>query len=111
MIYAVRQVLRLAAGGLCFLGIPCSLLIWISISTSKRGIHGFDLYGDESLDCVVRSNLHLSRSAILAMICMARAVFWAAEQPGSSKLPQLDYFANLLSDARIPTYMTRLSEP
>ena len=111
LIYAVRQVLRLASGGLCFLGIPCSLLVWISISTSKRGIQGWDLYGDDTLDCVVRSNLHLSRAALLIMICVARSVYWAAEQPGSSKLPQLDYFSTLLSDFRIPTYMTRLSEP
>lgn len=111
LLYALRQVLRLKAGGLLFMGIPCSLLVFISLATSKRGLHGHDIFGDESLDCVVKSNLHLSRACLLAMLCMARSVFWAAEQPSTSKLPQIPYYRELLSDPLLETYFTRLSGP
>ena len=91
------------------MGIPCSLLIFISLATSKRGLYGHDIFGDESLSCVVKSNMHLSRACLLAMVCMARNVFWAAEQPSTSKLPQIPYYWELLSDPLLQTYFTRLS--
>ena len=93
------------------MGIPCSLLIFISLATSKRGLYGHDIFGDESLSCVVKSNMHLSRACLLAMVCMARNVFWAAEQPSTSKLPQIPYYWELLSDPLLQTYFTRLSGP
>ena len=93
------------------MGIPCSLLVFISLATSKRGLHGHDIFGDQSLDCVVRSSLHLSRACLLALLCMARNVFWAAEQPSTSKLPQIPYYRALLSDPLLETFFTRLSGP
>ena len=92
------------------MGIPCSLLIFMSIATSKRGLHGYSLFGDEDLLCVQKSNCQLSRAALLALVCTARAVWWVGEQPASSRLPKLTYFAHLLEDDRIETYFTGLSE-
>lgn len=59
---AIKGVLRLRPGSLCWLGIPCSLLIWVSLGTSKRGTL-FDMFGDISLESVRKSNIHLGRAA------------------------------------------------
>ena len=78
--------------------------------TSKRGT-SFDLFGDVSLESVRRSNVHLSRAAILVLVCIAREVWYAIEQPGSSRLPRLPFFDGLLKDDLIPTIFQRLSWP
>ena len=98
ILYALKQVMRLRERALCWLGIPCSLLVFMSIATSKRGLKGHSILGDESLPCVQKSNLQLSRSALLALLCIVRRVFWSVEQPSTSKLPHVDYFANVLND-------------
>lgn len=111
ILYALKQVMRLRERALCWLGIPCSLLVFMSIATSKRGLKGHSILGDESLPCVQKSNLHLSRSALLALLCIVRRVFWSVEQPSTSKLPHVDYFANVLNDSAIRTYFVRLPWP
>lgn len=107
---AIKGVLRLRPGSLCWLGIPCSLLIWVSLGTSKRGTL-FDMFGDISLESVRKSNIHLGRAALLILLCVARQIWWAVEQPGSSRLPKMPFFAELLMDKLIPTSFQRLSCP
>ena len=68
-----------------------ALLIWVSLGTSKRGTV-FDMFGDISLERARKSNIHLSRAAMLILLCVARQIWWAAEQPGSSRLPKLPFF-------------------
>ena len=110
MLAALKGILRLRPGSLAWFGVPCSLLIWVSLGTSKRGT-SFDLFGDVSLESVRRSNVHLSRAAILVLVCIAREVWYAIEQPGSSRLPRLPFFDGLLKDDLIPTIFQRLSWP
>ena len=110
MLAALKGILRLRPGSLAWFGVPCSLLIWVSLGTSKRGT-SFDLFGDVSLQSVRRSNVHLSRAAILVLVCIAREVWYAIEQPGSSRLPRLPFFDGLLKDDLIPTIFQRLSWP
>ena len=111
LLYSLKQCLRLRVKGLCWLGIPCSLLVFMSIATSKRGIQGYDMFGNVALECVRRSNTQLSRSALLALVCFARRVWWCAEQPASSRLPLVEYFARILQSPALETYMTRLLGP
>lgn len=106
---AIKGVLRLVPGGLLWLGTPCSLLVFMSLGTSKRDIHGFDIFGDESVPCVDASNTMLCRSALLALLCVVRQVFWCTEQPGTSKLPKICYFDEMLTDPAIATFFQRLS--
>ena len=82
----------------------------MSIGTHRRDLDGFDVFGDMSLLSVVKSNLHLNRAALLALVVVVRRAFWVAEQPASSKLPEVPYFSTLLKDPKIPTYFTKLSE-
>ncbi|CAK8987363.1 unnamed protein product [Durusdinium trenchii] len=94
LIYAVRQTLRLVPSGLVFLGVPCSMLVWISSGTHGRAAPNF--MGDSSIPGVVASNTLLARASLLCCLAMARSVFWAVEQPGSSCLPKTPYWRRLL---------------
>lgn len=82
----------------------------MSLGTSQRGINGYSIFGNESLPCVEASNIQLSRSALLALLCIVRQVFWCTEQPGSSRLPKVPYFDEMLTDDSILTFFQRLSE-
>ena len=82
----------------------------MSLGTSKRGIWPFDLFGDTAIPCVRRSNVHLARTALLVLVCIVRQVWWAVEQPGTSRLPQIQYFASILEDPALPTEFSRLPE-
>ena len=108
-LYALRQCLRLKELALFWMGIPCSLLIFMSVGTHRRDLEGYDIFGDTTLESVVKSNLALTRAALLALVVTVRNAFWVAEQPGSSKLPEVPYYSALLEDPKIPTYFTRLS--
>lgn len=110
MLYALKHVLRLKQSGLAWFGVPCSLLVFSSLGTSKRGIWPFDLFGDTAIPCVRRSNVHLARTALLVLVCIVRQVWWAVEQPGTSRLPQIQYFASILEDPALPTEFSRLPE-
>ena len=66
------------------------------------------MFGDISLESVRKSNIHLSRAAMLILLCVARQVWWTVEQPGSSRLPQMPFFDDMLLDKMIPTIFQRL---
>ena len=108
LLYAIKHTLRLTPSGLLWLGIPCSMLVFISLGTSKRGVGEWDELGDTSLPSVQRSNLHLSRASLLALLAMSRCAWWCCEQPSTSRLPQLRYYADLLNDDNITTSFIRL---
>ena len=107
LLAAIKGILRLRPGSLAWFGVPCSLLIWVSLGTSKRGT-AFDMFGDISLESVRKSNIHLSRAAMLILLCVARQVWWTVEQPGSSRLPHMPFFDDMLLDKMIPTIFQRL---
>ena len=111
LLSAIKGVLRIKPGGLLWLGVPCSLLVFMSIGTSLRGIQGFDMWGDVSLPSVQKSNQHLTRAFLLIALAIARSVYWCTEQPGTSRLTSVDPFKLLLGDDSIPTTMQRLSGP
>jgi len=87
------------------------MLVFISLGTSKRCVGEWDELGDTSLLSVQRSNLHLSRAALLALLAMCRRTWWCCEQPSTSRLPRLEYYAALLEDKEIDTSFIRLSGP
>ena len=107
---ALKQVLRLKKGGMWWAGVPCSLLVFISMGTSGRHLRPM---GFEDQPKVANSNLLLSRTALLALV-VCRAVFWAVEQPGSSVLPRTPYFEHLMQLGEVlksPTFFVRLPGP
>ena len=100
LLAAIKGILRLRPGSLAWFGVPCSLLIWVSLGTSKRGT-ACDMFGDISLESVRKSNIHLSRAAMLILLCVARQVWW-------SRLPHMPFFDDMLLDKMIPTIFQRL---
>ena len=105
----LKGVLRLQTGSLLWLGVPCSLLIFISLGTSQRGIGGYSMWGNTSLESVRKSNVHLARAALCIPLCMARQCWWTVGQPGTSRLPRMPFYEGLLQDDLIPTILQRLS--
>ena len=110
LLYSIKQCLRLTKNSLCWFGIPCSMLVFISLGTSLREVDGHSIMGDESQPAVQQSNMMLSRSAMLVLLCMARQVFWAVEQPSTSKLAKIRYFRMLLESKLVATHFIRLSD-
>ena len=82
----------------------------MSLGTSQRCVNGFSVWGDMSKTCVQQSNVLLARAALLCILCASRSVFWCVEQPGTSKLPKIDYFHEMLQDSHVTTYFVRLPE-
>lgn len=108
MVFAVKQTLRLKESGLLWGGVPCSLLIWISLGTSLRNI--YYPMGDPESKQVQLSNLCLSRYALLVILAIARCCFWAAEQPQSSYLKDIPCYDWILHIPGLQSMMTRLPE-
>ena len=108
LLYSIKQCLRLTKNSLCWCGIPCSMLVFISFGTSLREVDGRSIMGDESQRAVRQSNVMLSRSAMLVLLCVARQVFWAVEQPSASKLAKIRYFRMLLESKLMTTHFIRL---
>ena len=104
LLYSIKQCLRLTKNSLCWFGIPCSMLVFISFGTSLREVDGRSIMGDESQRAVRQSNMMLSRSAMLVLLCVARQVFWAVEQPSTSKLAKIRYFRMLLESKVVTTH-------
>ena len=73
LLYSIKQCLRLTKNSLCWFGIPCSMLVFISLGTSLREVDGHSIMGDESQPAVQQSNMMLSRSAMLVLLCHGKA--------------------------------------
>ena len=107
MIYAIKQTMRLRESGLLWGGVPCSLLVWLSLGSSLRHIY-FPM-GDPESECVRLSNLCLSRFGLLVLIAIARTCYWGAEQPSSSLLKDIPCYDQFLHVPGLKNMMTRLS--
>ena len=110
-LYALKQVLRLKPGSLLWGGVPCSLLVWVSRSSSKRLLPGYDVMGDPFSKPTLQSNTLLSRFALLVLLCMSREVFWAIEQPQSLLLKDTPYYDYFFLLPQLKIVFTRMSEP
>lgn len=109
MVYALRQTMRLKeSSGLLWGGVPCSLLIWISMGTSLR--HLYVPMGDPNSESVRLSNLCLTRFCLLALVAVSRCCYWAAEQPLSSVLKNIPCYHDILHIPGLKSLMTRLPE-
>ncbi|CAJ1397173.1 unnamed protein product [Effrenium voratum] len=95
-IYCLKGALRLRKQALLWGGVPCSLLVFMSSGTHQRGFEN-DMMGDLSLPSVRQSNLLLSRFCLIVLVCICRNVWWAIEQPASSKLVETPYYSYLMS--------------
>ena len=108
MLYAIKSTLRLAPQSLLWGGVPCGLLVFLSLGTSKRNVQ---VMGDTTKQCVVDSNLCLSRFSLLCLLATARGAYWACEQPISSCLRQTPYFDFLMEIKAVPAFLVRLPDP
>lgn len=103
---ACQYLLRVQVGGLMFGGLPCSMHVWMSRGTSKKSRsnpRGVLKNGGYAAECVRLANLIAARYALLALICLARAVYWITEQPASSVAHHLPYIKFALYPARLMT--------
>ena len=101
MLQAVQLVLRLAARGLLFVGLPCGSHIWVSSSQHQRS-HEMPL-GDQTFPFVVDGNILAYRSAICIVIGIIRGAVWALENPQNSKFKILPVFGNILANRLLHT--------
>ena len=108
MAYALKQTMRLKESSLLWGGVPCSLLIWLSLGTSLR--HLYFPMGDPNSERVRLSNLCATRFCLLALVAVSRCCYWAAEQPLSSLLKEIPCYHRLLRIPGLKSAMTRLSE-
>ena len=92
-------------------GVPCSLLVWVSRSSSKRSMPGYDVMGDPFSLPTTRSNTLLSRFALLVLVAMSREVFWAIEQPQSSLLKDTPYYEYLFMIPQLKIILARMWGP
>ncbi|CAL1141668.1 unnamed protein product [Cladocopium goreaui] len=86
---AVRYVLRLRRGGCLWGGLPCSAHVWIASGTTGKS-PSFPR-GDMSVPCTRKGNCLAARFCLLALLAIARQVYWGGEQPGTSVAILLDY--------------------
>lgn len=86
---ALQYVLRLKAGALLFCGLPCSLHVWISRGTSGKSRQ--HPRGRTDLHSVANANQIAARFGMIILICLARQIWWLAEQPASSVAHWLPY--------------------
>ena len=86
---AVRCVLRLRRGGCLWGGLPCSAHVWIASGTTGKS-PSFPR-GDMSVPCTRKGNCLAARFCLLALLAIARQVYWGGEQPGTSVAILLDY--------------------
>ena len=95
--------MRVKAGGLLMSGLPCSGHVWISRGTtgkSRENPRG-DCDSATSHKCTKTANLLACRFALIALICLARQVWWLAEQPSSSVAHFLEYIQLALAPAQL----------
>ena len=106
-LYAIKGTLRLKEFSLLWGGVPCSLLVFISMATSGRHLN---IMGYEDREPVATSNLLLARFCLLAILQTARNGYWAVEQPGSSVLKDTPYMEMLMDQtvAAVKTFFCRL---
>ena len=83
------NVLRCREGALCFMGLPCSAHVFMSMGTT--GKNRANPRGDMTVATTKMGNLLAARTALLICVCLARKVFWGIEQPASSVAPYLQY--------------------
>ena len=75
LLHAMKHILRLKPSGLAWFGVPCCLLVFISLGTSRKGIWPSDLFGNVSLDCVRCSLIsHCSGGFSVALIDYRKSV-------------------------------------
>ena len=105
---ALRQTLRLVAGGLLWGGVPCSSFVFLSSGTTGRkkdNPMGWDT------PSVRMGNLTALRFMLLVAVAMCRGSFWAIEQPGSSVLPYVPSIKAFLDMKDVQHFFQRLSGP
>lgn len=86
---ALQYVLRMKVGALLFCGLPCSLHVWISRGTSGKSRQ--HPRGRTDLPCVANANQIAARFGMIILVCLARQIWWLAEQPSSSVAHFLPY--------------------
>lgn len=85
----LMNVMRCKVGSLAFMGLPCSAHVFMSSGTTLKTRS--NPRGDMTTSCARLGNLLACRTAILILVCIARRVWWGAEQPATSVAPYLHY--------------------
>lgn len=85
----LQNALRCRVGALCFMGLPCSSHVFMSMGTTGKS--RACPRGDMTVGGARLGNLLAARTAILICVCLARQVYWEIEQPASSVAPYLPY--------------------
>jgi len=103
------HLMQMRHGGICVAGPPCSLWIFISAGTHKRGRHGNGIRGDISLKCVRTANCILRNfAALLRYIHEIRQLIFVIEQPISSQMfrtPEMEYLKGIWSLVTVSTWL------
>ena len=78
----IQSTLRVAPGGLVMMGTPCSAHVWVSCGSTHKS--RANPRGDISVEAVRQGNGIATRAAMIILLAIARNLYWATEQPGSS---------------------------
>lgn len=92
---AILYTLRVKPKGLLFLGVPCCSFSWVSSSKHRRTLER--PWGDTQHSFVVQGNKLCARSVLVALLGMARGVFYFVENPMRSAICFYPYIKHLLS--------------
>ena len=98
-LFAIRQILRLKEGALCYWGLPCNSFGFMARSQHQRSIG--QPFGSPHYAFVVAGNILAARMSVLCMLCIARGVRFMIEQPDRSAASVFPYIMHILSYAEV----------
>lgn len=81
---ALKLVMRLKEGGLCWMAVVCSSFVFANISRHQRS--PANPYGDLEYEPVHNGNAMADIACLFLEICMARGIFAVIENPAGSQL-------------------------